>query len=222
MSVPPESLSKLLTAGMGGMASVRTNDADGIWIVTNRPAAEGHSLLSGGAAPVVALAVAPAAILAAIAVPNFLEAQSRAKVARTMSDMRSLATAIEAYGIDNGEYPPHATGAEGANSHLAPGSKAYSIPTFRHLTLTSPVAYILHIPQDVFAPDEGAALGYYRPDKKNYLIFGAGPDGEYDLDPAKDYVPDQGPTALPILMKTYDSTNGTTSRGDIFRTGGGY
>ena len=46
------------------------------------------------------IVVAIIAILAAIAVPNFLEAQVRAKVSRVKSDMRSLATAIETYRID--------------------------------------------------------------------------------------------------------------------------
>ena len=45
------------------------------------------------------------AILAAISVPNFLEAQIRSKVSRAESDMRSLATALEAYVVDNNAYP---------------------------------------------------------------------------------------------------------------------
>jgi len=46
------------------------------------------------------IVVAIIAILAAIAVPNFLEAQTRAKVARVKNDFRTLATAIEAYSVD--------------------------------------------------------------------------------------------------------------------------
>lgn len=45
------------------------------------------------------------AILALIAVPNFLEAQVRAKVARSVADMRSIATALEAYCVDYQSYP---------------------------------------------------------------------------------------------------------------------
>ena len=41
-------------------------------------------------------------ILAAIAVPNLLNAVQRGKQKRTMSDMRALATAIEAYAVDQG------------------------------------------------------------------------------------------------------------------------
>lgn len=46
------------------------------------------------------IVVAIIAILAAIAVPNFLEAQVRAKVSRARADMRSAATAIEARAVD--------------------------------------------------------------------------------------------------------------------------
>jgi len=51
------------------------------------------------------IVVAIIAILAAIAVPNFLEAQTRAKVSRGKADMRSVATALETYMIDNNQYP---------------------------------------------------------------------------------------------------------------------
>ena len=47
------------------------------------------------------IVVAIIAILAAIAVPNFLEAQTRAKVSRVQSDLRTLATGIESYTVDN-------------------------------------------------------------------------------------------------------------------------
>ena len=40
------------------------------------------------------------AILAAIAIPNLLAAQMRSKVARTKADLRTLATALEAYTAD--------------------------------------------------------------------------------------------------------------------------
>jgi prepilin-type N-terminal cleavage/methylation domain-containing protein len=51
------------------------------------------------------IVVAIIAILAAIAVPNFLEAQTRAKVSRAKSDLRSLATGIEAYNVDFNKPP---------------------------------------------------------------------------------------------------------------------
>ena len=41
------------------------------------------------------IVVAIIAILAAIAVPNFLEAQVRAKVSRARADMQTITTALE-------------------------------------------------------------------------------------------------------------------------------
>ena len=51
------------------------------------------------------IVVAIIAILAAIAIPNLLQAQVRAKVSRAHSDMRSMATAVESYSVDFGTYP---------------------------------------------------------------------------------------------------------------------
>jgi prepilin-type N-terminal cleavage/methylation domain-containing protein len=86
------------------------------------------------------IVVAIIAILAAIAVPNFLEAQVRAKVARVKSDQRTLATAIESYFVDHGTYPPNHNGpgqiAQGTNAGLNPRS-------FITMTvLSTPVSYI--------------------------------------------------------------------------------
>ena len=51
------------------------------------------------------IVIAIIGILAAIAIPNLLNAVQRGKQKRTMSDMRALATAIEAYAVDNNAYP---------------------------------------------------------------------------------------------------------------------
>jgi prepilin-type N-terminal cleavage/methylation domain-containing protein len=52
------------------------------------------------------IVVAIIAILAAIAVPNFLEAQTRSKVTRVKADMHSLRTAIESFYVDHNAAPP--------------------------------------------------------------------------------------------------------------------
>jgi prepilin-type N-terminal cleavage/methylation domain-containing protein len=84
------------------------------------------------------IVVAIIAILAAIAVPNFLEAQVRSKVSRVASDMRSLATAVEAYRVDyNKMFPTYRlTNAESR--------------TFIWGYATTPVAYITSVPRDPF------------------------------------------------------------------------
>ncbi len=48
------------------------------------------------------IVVAIIGILAAIAVPNFLNAQIRAKISRVYGDLRSIQTAIEMYTVDYG------------------------------------------------------------------------------------------------------------------------
>ena len=53
------------------------------------------------------IVVAIIGILAAIAVPNFLNAQTRAKVSKVQADFRTLATAIESYRLEYGNYMPY-------------------------------------------------------------------------------------------------------------------
>ena len=51
------------------------------------------------------IVVAIIGIIAAIAIPNLLNAIDRGKQKRTMADIRSIGTAIEAYSVDNNSYP---------------------------------------------------------------------------------------------------------------------
>ena len=78
------------------------------------------------------IVVAIIAILAAIAVPNFLEAQVRSKVSRVKADMRSLGTALQAYAVDYNNYPPENTAEFGTAGYFI-----YSLHQ-----LSTPVAYI--------------------------------------------------------------------------------
>jgi type II secretion system protein G len=88
------------------------------------------------------IVVAIIAILAAIAVPNFLEAQTRAKVSRVKNDLRSLATAQEAYYVDWNSYTKYDRG----DATLPNGDPLYE----GWKMLTTPVAYITSIPFDPF------------------------------------------------------------------------
>ena len=54
------------------------------------------------------IVVAIIGIIVAIAIPNLLNAIQRAKQRRSMGDMRTTATAIEAYAVDLNRYPPAA------------------------------------------------------------------------------------------------------------------
>lgn len=51
------------------------------------------------------IVVAIIGIIAAIAIPNLLAAINRGRQKRTMSDMRTIGTAVEAYAVDHSFYP---------------------------------------------------------------------------------------------------------------------
>ena len=57
------------------------------------------------------IVVAIIGIIAAIAIPNLLNAIDRGKQKRTMADMRSIGTAVESFAVDNNVYPVAATAA---------------------------------------------------------------------------------------------------------------
>lgn len=123
------------------------------------------------------IVVAIIGILAAIAVPNFLNAQIKAKVAKTEAEMQTFVTATEMYRLDNGRYFPHA-GWPNSVIH-APWQNKY---------LTTPIAYVGEQPRDLFQDvinpnDTGAwslTFGMYHLEN----IYK--PNGEY-------YVPDMDP-----------------------------
>jgi general secretion pathway protein G len=51
------------------------------------------------------IVVAIIGIIAAVAIPNLMNALDKGKQKRTMSDMRAIATAVESYGVDHSKYP---------------------------------------------------------------------------------------------------------------------
>lgn len=120
------------------------------------------------------IVVAIIGILAAIAVPNFLNAQMRARIARAQADMRTVMTAIEQLRIDKGvllvdfwdddrekgieRMQDTFQGIGGAAQNDRGGTAGLFAP------LTSPVAYLSSIPVDpFFAPHAG-------PDTQSALI----------------------------------------------------
>ena len=97
------------------------------------------------------IVVAIIAILAAIAVPNFLEAQTRAKVSRQYSNMRTTVTGLEAYYIDNNRYPLCTHPNLVANVKAAAGNPTWVLAEYWKVWpgyanspggLTTPVAYL--------------------------------------------------------------------------------
>ena len=140
------------------------------------------------------IVVAIIAILAAIAVPNFLEAQTRSKVSRVKSDLRTYATALESYYIDNNTYPSQASsqpnGQFGAGYNQMgndQNSGARKASTFRIkkndadqlMTLTTPIAYLSTYFGDPFADTKGATFVYSNsPYGTGWLMWSWGPDAD--------------------------------------------
>ena len=177
------------------------------------------------------IVVAIIAILAAIAIPNFLQAQIRAKVSRVKADTRTAATALEAYRVDYSNYPPMNDG---------PGWAPLP-PTFSSrlsIYLTTPIAYITSIPHDEFmevAPppplgvtseqmhrltyynynqykDDGSAYSAARNAVAGeWLIYSWGPDRAANFASSP-------PVGADGVYTNYDPTNGTVSTGNIIRT----
>jgi len=115
--------------------------------VQNRLLSRGFTLIE------LLIVVAIIAILAAIAVPNFLEAQTRAKVSRAKSDMRTMATAIESYFVDKNKYP--SMKAVNSGTALNRNSVFYNTPngiSGRFIVLTTPISYISSVFGDPFIP----------------------------------------------------------------------
>lgn len=178
------------------------------------------------------IVVAIISLLSAIAVPNFLEAQTRAKVSRTKADLRTIATGLETYRTDYNMYPV-------VGNLKYPGPWDMSVPYGERLrAITTPVAYITSIPKDVFAAvnDETTRImgtdyvyapgnfyhgGSPRYSKNTYRstiysLAGRGPDRELDAGGYCMAHPAAFESKLNILGQ-YDATNGTVSDGDIFQ-----
>ena len=104
------------------------------------------------------IVVAIIGILAAIAVPNFLNAQTRAKVARGMSDMKNLGTGIESFRLDHNYLlvdfwdDDHAKGIERMQDlGIPPYNNGPDRTMIQILApLTTPVAYMGSLPTDPF------------------------------------------------------------------------
>ena len=180
------------------------------------------------------IVVAIIAILAAIAVPNFLEAQVRSKVSRVRADMRSAATALESYAVDNNGYPPMADAFSGATwDPFDETSGAFPLDHFRLPSwLTTPQAYITSLYTDPFKVglDSGIDESLFSRDEyynvrqlKGYssswlhieqhtggwLIISYGPDRKLIT---SSYMFDLE------VNPPYDPTNGTVSEGNILRS----
>lgn len=158
--------------------------------------------------------VAIISILATIAVPNYLDAQTRAKVTAVTADQKVLGDAMLMYYLDNNLWSPHLDGDRG-----------------QHRFLTTPIAYISKPVPDRFQMGvlarwrngykesvgflhaepfavqhekyKRSEPGFYHETKNAaFFIWSFGPDQRHD----------DGPDVV-----RYDITNGVGSRGDVVR-----
>lgn len=174
------------------------------------------------------IVVAIIGILAAIAVPNFLNAQIRAKVARTNADLKALSTAIDTYFLDHNKHPNNM-------SHL----------TVHLIGLTTPIPYIADVGfRDVFKAEQGNTGNslesylyfnyfYESPPGRNwinninrqdlstfgYCLASWGPDRNQNAIEWV-YIQNSSGDQAGAWARVYSPTNGLVSTGDIGRWGG--
>jgi len=104
------------------------------------------------------IVVAIIGILAAIAIPNFMQAQVRAKVSRAQADLRSLAMAIQLYQGDYNIFPWRAMNTSASwefpySNPASPfnGASDYVMPMVALMQqLSTPVEYVTGLYQDPF------------------------------------------------------------------------
>lgn len=164
----------------------------------------------------ILIVVAIIAILAAIALPNYLAAQTRSKVSRARAELQTLATALESYYVDNNDYPPDTNHGSGDWQSI-----------YTWIPVTTPIAYLTSIPRDQYygySFFSGEFYGFYTyvhepkgrqagPNENSILFrwyaYSFGPSRTNEIHKA-DWFP---VTAL------YDPTNGVISYGQIGRYG---
>lgn len=183
------------------------------------------------------IVVAIIAILAAIAIPNFLEAQTRSKVSRALSDLRTISTGIAAYTVDCNSAPTVSP------AQMAQGSD-YVLS--HENMLTTPISYLVSIPHDAFRINikEIGGFGYgefyimhtydlyelgWRSTSNKYdleyldRVFGRGNGNKgyslYSIGPDKSHAAPPGTiiTSKTLEFLAYDPSNGTVSTGNIIR-----
>ncbi len=174
------------------------------------------------------IVVAIIGILAAIAVPNFLNAQMRAKIAKCEAEMRAFENAYSMYNLDNGGPPPHCGHSANQNKYL-----------------TTPISYVGSIPKDPFQQANTVGLGtiewsfgeyhadwfpavaperliqdpsLYSQAKQGRLRYNEGDCHAGNVYYIWSFGPD-GIHAPSSLFDIYEPTNGLKSYGDIVRVG---
>ncbi len=150
-------------------------------------------------------------ILAATAMPNFMDAQVRAKATRARAELKVISDAYTLYNIDFNQWPNHLD-----------GDRA------QHKAITTPIAYLSTSVWDLFQKSSYArndftfqdSLGQYHAEpraalyenfEKNELAYAS------DTRNAAFYIWSFGPDSDFDGTNQYDITNGIKSSGDIYK-----
>jgi len=171
------------------------------------------------------IVVAIIGILAAIAVPNFLNAQLRAEIAKCNAEMNTWIKVYAMYKMDSNIFPPHFDG------H----------PIWQNKPMTTPISYCSAPPKDPFQTVRSNMLGTTEWSHREYHAdyFGAVPAERMINDPALYsqakqgrivsipqghvgtvyYIWSMGPDLAHTPDYIYQATNGLRSIGDIVMIG---
>lgn len=167
--------------------------------------------------------VAGFAVVYATLIPCYLELPIRSRAAEAQSAMRSLATGLETYCLEHKNYPP---ACDEAGNPVSYGEKGVSLGYIRR------ALQIQESDSDVMDPfckkNKGVFPGscYYRYATNGsscWILASLGPNGKADIkiedfcDPKKANC-DVRKFRMEYAV-LYDTSNGTTSDGDIIKTG---
>ncbi len=189
------------------------------------------------------IVVAIIGILAAIAVPNFLNAQLRAKIARTEADMRNVSQAILMFQMDSNTmlldfWDDNSGWARGRweNEFNSVGPPPpYNRFEESFYPLTSPISYMSAPPLDPFAKLIHS-VGFGADEKGNSYIYcdldiegtGYGIPIYPPLKPKEHFLVSIGPDGWigvnsggQMRGTPFDATNGVSSTGDLVKRGNG-
>ena len=168
------------------------------------------------------IVVAIIGILAAIAIPNFLSAQMRAKVARVKAEFQTCSLGVEQYCVDHSCYPIY-NGRE-----MAIPIPLDAGPHFLPYNLTTPTAYLSSLFDEVFP---GVNTPPPMPHMHEYHYFNRRQSPNFFA--TREQLLFDGRTGMAYFfasngpdhfcdgagMAIYDPSNGTISSGDIVRFG---
>ncbi len=151
------------------------------------------------------IVVAIIGILAAIAVPNFLNARVRAKISRVVTEERAISQSYLMYRMDRSKYPPHIDG-----------------DPAQHKYVTTPIAYLSTSVMDIFAdpkrkdewPWQCCTVGQYHCEPAYFAYNGLSTDPVRGNRSFAFFTLSYGPDQV-FDGETYNGTNGLLSTGNI-------